>query len=519
MLKKLLFPILCFIGLSGHSQTFEWLDTPTINFSSNSDMIGYNITSDVSGNVYMTGFKDNTFVYEDIMGTQFYNKYDTEGNLLFSKEIDGNVNIYNLATDSAGNVIMMMGFVNYISIGTLELISINQGVNYLMAKFNPEGNVLWFHEFYLADSSISSARGLAVDSANNVYASYDDFMHSYIEKISPDGATLTTITQQFVKSISSLSVDTAGNIYVAGSCADSGAAFGNVPAPLPDDLTYNVYVAKYAPTAVFQWVKYLDNITCPLPQVKAKSPDEVYLTSELFEPYSFDTIVSEGPVQGFQDTYIARLNSSGNFQWVREVPGSGSLMNGERNILTLDNEGNIYFGGYTSGTVNWRTTISTATVGFSNRDAIVLKYNPEGEILMAKTFGGEDQDRVDGITIGSDGSILVTGLASGNATFDGFSVEADEYEHYPFVAKITNETLNTPEVESLTIVLYPNPSSDNIYFSNAPENLKGSIFNVLGQKVKAFEIKKNQPLSVTDLASGTYFIKPDGLKALKFIKS
>lgn len=519
MLKKLLFPILCLFGISSHSQTFEWLDTPTINFSSNSGMIGYNITSDASGNVYMTGFKDDAFVYEDIMGTQFYTKYDADGNLLFSKEIDGNVNVYNLTTDSAGNVIMMLGYVNHISIGTLELISINQGVNYMMVKFNPEGNALWFHEFYLPNSSVSSARGLAVDATNNIYVSHDDYMHSYIEKISPEGTTLITITQQFVRSISSLSVDNAGNIYAAGSCADPGATFANIPAPLPEDLPYNVYIAKYSPTAEFQWVKYLDNITCPLPQVKAKSPDEIYLTSELFEPYPFDNIVSEGPVQGYQDTYIAKLNSAGNFQWVREVPGSGSLMSGNRNILSLDNEGNVYFGGYTTGTVNWSTTLSTTTVGFSNRDAIVLKYNPDGEILMAKTFGGEAEDRVDGINIGMDGSIFVAGLASGNATFDGFLVEADEYERYPFVAKITNETLKNPEAEALQLVLYPNPSSDYIYFSNAPENLSGSIFNVLGQKVKAFEIKNNQALSVTDLANGTYFIKLDGLKALKFIKS
>ncbi|MDR6968357.1 hypothetical protein J2X31_002380 [Flavobacterium arsenatis] len=516
---KLLLPLFSICMFISQAQNVEWLDTPTINFDSNAGLIGYNIASDAFGNVYMTGFKDNTFVYENIMGTQFYKKYDTDGNLLFSKEINGNVNVYNLETDSAGNVIMMLGFVNNISIDTLDLISINQGVNYMMVKFNPAGNVLWFHEFYLPNSSVSSARGIAVDATDNIYVSYDDFMNSYIEKFSPSGETLTTITQGFVKSISSLSVDNAGNIYVAGSCAEPGATFGNVPAPLPGDLPYNVYIAKYSPTAVFQWVKYLDNITCPLPQVKAKSPDEVYLTSELFEPYSFDNIVAQGPVDGYQDTYIAKLNSTGNFQWVREVPGSGSLMSGERNILDLDAEGNIYFGGYTTGTVNWSSTITTSTIGFSNRDAIVLKYSPDGEILMAKTFGGDDEDRIDGINIGTDGSIFVAGLASGNVAFDGFLVEADEYERYPFVAKLTNQTLKNPEVDALQIVLYPNPSSDYIYFSNAPENLSGSIFNVLGQKVKSFEIKSNQPILVADLADGTYFIKPDGLKTLKFIKS
>lgn len=519
MYKKLILPILFLFTFSGYSQTFEWLETPAINFSMNADNIGYNITSDPSGNVYMTGFKDNAFPYEDIMGTQYYNKYDADGNLLFSKEIDGNVNIYNTATDTEGNLIMMLGYVQNISIGTLDLISINQGVNYMMIKFNTEGNIVWYHEFYLSDSFVSGARGLAFDTENNIYVSYDDYMHSYIEKLSPDGTILSTITQQYVRTITSLSVDNMGNIYAAGSCADPGATFGSMPAPLPEGLTYNVYVAKYSPTAVFQWVKYLDNVTCPLPQVKARTPEEVYVTSELFDAYNFDSITTEGPVSGYQDTFIAKLNSAGNFQWVREVPGSGSLSGGNRNILFLDTDGNIYFSGRTSGTVNWSNTISTTTIGFGNRDAIVLKYNSSGEILMAKTFGGENEDHIDGITIGNDGSILVTGLAAGNVDFDDFSVEADQYEYYPFVGKITNETLGNPNINGLSVVLYPNPSSYYIYILNATENLRGSIFNVLGQKVKDFEIRNDQPISVDELAKGTYFIKPDGLKALKFIKS
>ncbi len=192
MYKKLLLTILSLFAFSSYSQTFEWLATTTIDFSMNSDLIGYTIASDPSGNIYMTGFKDNAFPYEDIMGAQYYNKYDANGNLLFSKEIDGNVNIYNIATDTEGNLIMMLGYVQSISIGTLDLISINQGVNYMMIKFNPEGNVLWYHEFYLAASFVSGARGLAFDTENNIYVSYDDYMHSYIEKLSPAGTILST---------------------------------------------------------------------------------------------------------------------------------------------------------------------------------------------------------------------------------------------------------------------------------------------------------------------------------------
>src|SRR5690606_7590435 len=131
--------------------------------------------------------------------------------------------------------------------------------------------------------------------------------------------------------------------------------------------------------------------------------------------------------------------------------------------------------------------------------------NSAGEILMAKTAGGANQDRIDGISVGADGSIFVVGLASGNASFGEILIEADETQNYPFVAKITNESLKNPTIEAVSIILYPNPSSDYVWISNAPENLDGSIYNIVGQKIKDFSINKNQPISVKELAIGTYF--------------
>src|SRR5690606_12130001 len=104
-------------------------------------------------------------------------------NLLFSKEITGNVNVYNLTTDSEGNIVLMLGYIGSINFETLGLISINEGINHLMLKLNNEGNVLWYREFSIEDSFVSGARAVTTDDSDNIYISYDDYMHSYIEKI------------------------------------------------------------------------------------------------------------------------------------------------------------------------------------------------------------------------------------------------------------------------------------------------------------------------------------------------
>ncbi|MGV9003905.1 T9SS type A sorting domain-containing protein [Flavobacterium sp.] len=519
MNKNLLASLLLLFTLVVHSQSFQWVQTVPITFTANSQLISYSVTADPSGSVYMAGYKADSYPYGIIFGTQYYNKYDSNGNLLFSNEITGHVTIYNMTTDSAGNVIMMVGYVGSITIGTFELTSAAQGIKYIMLKINSLGAVLWHRAFTSTTSSIGNAQALTTDASDNIYVGYSNSANSFIEKISPSGTVLFTINQSQVDDVSSLSIDNQGNIYAAGSCANPSATFANVAAPLPTGITYNVYLVKYSATETFQWVKYLDNITCPTAYVKARTEDAVYLTSQLFDAYSFDNITTEGPTPGFEDVFIAKLNSDGNFQWVREVQGSGGLSSGNRNPLEVDAAGNVYFAGQTSGIINWGNNIITSSGAASGASkAVVLKFNPEGQVVMGKTAGGANYDRVDCIKLDNDRTILLAGLVKGNTSFDAFTFTAPPSQAYPFVAKLSNPTLALNAPETVTTVLYPNPSADYLYFSNITAPLDGIIYNILGQKIKSFVVTSGEPLGISTLAKGAYFIKTKELKTFKFTK-
>jgi hypothetical protein len=77
-----------------------------------------------------------------------------------------------------------------------------------------------------------------------------------------------------------------------------------------------------------------------------------------------------------------------------------------------DAAGNVYFSGKTRGTVDWDEQHQTSTVGFNN-DAVLLKYNSDGELLMAQTAGGSSEDRYDSVAVGTNGEIFVSGMANG----------------------------------------------------------------------------------------------------------
>lgn len=497
-----------------NSQSFEWVKTPPIVFNSTPSLIGYPTTCDSYGNIYVTGFVNNAYNYNEIYGDLFYNKYDTSGQLLFTKTFIGKAQVYDIQTDSSGNTYLAIAFIQSLTIENITISSTNQSAKPLLLKFNSSGTLLWHIDITTFNTSINNFKSIAIDSNDAVYICYDNYNYSYVKKLDPNGNVLLTIEQQNVNTISSISVDNEGYIYTAGSCANPNSSYANVT--VPATFSYNTYVAKYSPTGVYQWVKYVQDITCPDPQVISKSQDEVYFSSTLNGPYSFGSITAQGPNGGY-DIFIAKLNVTGTFQWVKEAPGSGRVFVGKRNFLNIDSSGNVYFAGSTSGIVNWGNNITTTSTIY--QDGLLLKYDPNGTILMAKTAGGSDTDRFDGVTTNSLGDIFASGIVRGTSNFDAIQhIEADQFKFYPVLAKINNSNLNHSEFDYEAIIVYPNPTKDYFNIKNAKMNLKGEIYNILGSKVKEFEINSS-PISIQELANGTYFIKLANNSTFKLIKS
>lgn len=515
-MKKTILSLLFLYSLSINSQSFEWIQTPSIVLNASAGLIGYPTTTDASGNVYMAGFVNNSYAYTDVFGDLFYNKYDTTGQLLFSKTITGKVQIYDIQSDSFGNMYIAVAYIQSMIIDNVTISTADSGAKPILIKLDANGNHLWHIELSSYSSSINHFKSIAIDATDAVYIAYDNYNYSYIKKLDSNGNVLLTIEQQNVSLISSVSIDNDGYIYAAGGCANSNARYANVL--VPPTFSYNTYVVKYSPTGVYQWVKYVQDITCSEPQVAANSQNEVYFSSTLYGAYTFDSITAEGPNGGY-DFFLSKLNSSGVFQWVREVPGTGTgkAFVGKRKFLDVDTSGNVYFAGSTSGTVNWGNSITTNSTIY--QDGLVLKYDSNGTVLMAKTAGGSDTDRFDGVTTNSLGAIFASGLMRGTSNFDVLQhVEADQYKFYPVLSKINATNLNSTDFNQEIAVLYPNPTTDSFTISNAKTNTNGAIYTLLGKKVKEFKIN-NSPISIQELATGIYVVKLDDHSTFKLIKS
>jgi len=103
---------------------------------------------------------------------------------------------------------------------------------------------------------------------------------------------------------------------------------------------------------------------------------------------------------GNYDAYLIKYNSTGNLLWRKTWGGAGA---DEARALTLDSQGNCYVTGGTN---------SFGMLG--SEDVFLLKYDSDGDLLWQKTWGGGQYDTAFAVKMSPQGDVYVAGT---NASF------------------------------------------------------------------------------------------------------
>jgi uncharacterized delta-60 repeat protein len=117
-------------------------------------------------------------------------------------------------------------------------------------------------------------------------------------------------------------------------------------------------------------------------------------------------------VAGGQDALLVKFDPLGKPVWARSAGGS-SLDSGW--AVALDPSGNVLLAGTIRGTVNFGSTVITASGG--SYDAFVAKYDLAGNLLWVRSGGGAGTDRGLGVTADPAGNVYLSGFYNGDADF------------------------------------------------------------------------------------------------------
>ena len=307
--------------------------------------------TDASGNSYMTGFFEGTAFF----GTQsitsagsqdmFVAKYDASGNLLWVRNGGGALADAGngIATDAAGNVIVTGEFSGAATFGTASLTSLNGSMDVFTVKYDAAGNVLWAEK----GSSRQTDRGFDVstDAAGNIFITGQfsdtitfDLPHNnisqnavFVLKYDASG------NEQWFRRIAGggfnisngIHTDNSGNVLVTGDFQGTINIYLPSSTPTLSGLyTEHIFLLRFNNSGSLDWSAAASSYSPVTSRSVTSDAAGNYYIAGMFrcnmEQFAQQYGNSTFRTVGFNDVFVAAYNSTGTWQWSRQLGGQGN---------------------------------------------------------------------------------------------------------------------------------------------------------------------------------------------------
>lgn len=384
--------------------TVEW--TEQLGTAGEDD--AYDLAIDSSGNIYVTGYTSGALEGENKGGNDAWiAKYTPTGQQLWLTQLgtvgEDESNGIAIAPD---NSVYLLGYTY-----SLKDNEESQIAQTWLAKYSPEGQQEWLKPLTEIHPQIPNSIG--VDRQGNIYitgytvpaegdweawlAKYDEtgvrLWWTPLGKYHENAATTLAIGEE----VSPQTGRTYINVYVAGNTSMPMTGQGEIS---------HTWIARYSGEGIQKWIVPLgsaENTGCN--DIAIDPQGNIYLVG-----YT-EGIMGEKNAGG-KDAWVAKYNSSGIQQWVKQL---GSSDDEESTGVAIDLEGNIYLAGFTFGDMDGTNA--------GESDAWVAKYSPDGSQDWIKQIGTPGEDGCNAIALDSHNNIYITGYTDG-------AMDGDNAGHY-----------------------------------------------------------------------------------------
>lgn len=215
----------------------------------------------------------------------------------------------------------------------------------------------------------------------------------------------------------SSTTDLSNNVYVTGSFSNPYAIFGSTV--LTTNGNTDFFLSKYDSNGNLLWVTKAGGTGQDAAiSVCTDATGDVYVTGEFYSPtMAFGTTTLTNA--GTYDTFIAKYDSNGNVLWAKRV---GGPLWDESMKITSDPTGNIYLvGRYQSFSLMFGSTTLTNAGQF---DIYFAKYDSNGNVLWAKSFGSSNHEEPWSVHANSIGEVYMTGNYSGSLSIGSYTLNS-----------------------------------------------------------------------------------------------
>lgn len=401
------------------------------------------LATDPSGNIFIGGYFKGELVLgattlSSPTGDPFVAKLSPSGGVLWAKQFgDGSGDdVYRVAADSAGNVILALDFYGSADFGGGVLTSAG-AADLAVVKLDPQGNHVWSKRF--GDAGDQAAYTLAVDPNDDVIVAggYDgtiDFgagplptsglSDVYVAKLSAAaGAPLWS--KRFGSATNheaayDMTTDSAGAVILVGPM-DGDTDFGG--GTLVNQGYGDVFVTKLDATGQHVFSRSFGD---PTPQwathVAAGPSDGIVVAGVLGGTVDFGVA---GTLVGDGDVFLLSLTKDGAPVWSKSIPSDAEL---QVNGLAVDASGHIFLVGNTAQPLD----LGGGPLGTQDvKNGFFAELYPTGALLASEDVKSDAASSADRLALvggavvlcgGVDGIGELGGQSTGSATSAGVFV-------------------------------------------------------------------------------------------------
>lgn len=499
---------------------------------------------DHNNNIYTTGSFFNSIKFGNINisdnggGDIFLTKYDSDGNVIWSKAFGGNSLDFpiDITADDTGNIIITGAFrsptISFDNIILSNPLS-GQGANaFYIAKMDNDGKVLWASTI----SSDSNCNGSAItaDTDGNVIVTgifsgssitignltlqntklfQEDF---FICKYDGVGNLIWAKSyggngRDFSRSVST---DNNGNINICGGFESSTLDFESTV--LDSEGQRDVFLVQLSPNGDINWVKHGrgEGFNSGI-DITTDGDNNVIVVGEFSgAPLTFDSQTLIGDY--FQNCYVVKYKDNGELLWALASSGDG---NDAIYAVSVDAGGDLWVTGELGSTIMTLGSQTITNTQAGQSDIFVANLDYQGNVKWSTNAGGNDDEYGGDIFVTENKDIYIIGsFYSQIINFDQLEVSNSSNDYYDyFLAKISAGTSSVKEEElNEAVIIFPNPTTNNVNLSiNLLErsNVQFQLFSNNGSLVLSRSMgimppsQHNIQINLDHLNTGIYLLK------------
>jgi hypothetical protein len=210
-----------------------------------------------------------------------------------------------------------------------------------------------------------------------------------------------------------LETDLNGNVFITGiTTSFTNIATNGAYQTIFNGNSYDVALAKFSGNGTLLWATYFGG-----PETENSMGIDVNDAGQVFicgQTLSSSGIASSGAYQtsisGAADAFLTKFGSNGNLLWSTYYGGTSTDI---LNAIAVDGNGMInVIGNSNSPIVFPYTGVHQTSASASSADAIILRFNDNGNLVIGSFYGGGSTEQGLEIDVDAHNNIYITGYTS-----------------------------------------------------------------------------------------------------------